>query len=218
MFAFYPGNKRLVAMAGLLTCGAVAFGQQADTVLVHGTVLTEDARDSVAQALAIRGGAIVAVGTDAAVMKLAGPKTRVIDLKGRTATPGMIDTHSHYAEAGASDLFQIQLADVTSMAEIVSLVQQRVATAKPGEWIVGRGWDEGKLKEQRYVYAADLDGVSPKNPVLMVNTSGHYSTVNHMAMQLAGITEAITNPANGVFDRDSSGHLTGVMKEGRRGQ
>ena len=215
MFAFCPAKRRFfVLMSALLGSGVLGRAQQADMVLVHGTVLTEDARDSVAQAVAIRGGAIVAVGTDKDVMKLVGPKTRVIDLKGRTATPGMIDTHSHYAEAGADDLFGIQLSDATSIAEIVGRVEKRVATAKPGEWIVGTGWDEGKLKERRYVLAADLDAVSPKNPVVLRNTSGHYSTLNHVAMQLAGITDAIKDPVNGKFDRDQAGHLTGVLEEG----
>ena len=183
-------------------------------VLVHGTVLTVDAHDSVAQAIAVRDGSIVAVGTDAQVMKLVGAKTRVVDLHGRAATPGMIDTHSHYAEAGAEDLLSIGLSDAPSIAEIVSRVQKRVASAKPGEWVRGHGWDEGKLAERRYVYAADLDTVSPNNPVLLVNTTGHYATLNSYALRLAGIEDATRNPANGTIDRDAAGHATGVLKEG----
>ena len=90
--------------AALRNCAALR-AQQADMVLVHGTVLTVDAKDTVAQALAIRGGEIVAVGTDAQIMKLAGKTTHIVDLHGRTATPGMIDTHSHYTEAGSEDLY-----------------------------------------------------------------------------------------------------------------
>lgn len=144
---------------------ASVHSQEADTVIVHGTVLTVDKNDSIAQAVAIRNGTVIAVGTDAAVLRLAGPKTRVIDLHGRTATPGMIDTHSHYAKSGASDLYGLKLDDTTTIAQIVARVKERVATAKAGEWILGRGWDGGKLAEKRYPLAADLDAISPQNPV-----------------------------------------------------
>jgi predicted amidohydrolase YtcJ len=201
---------------GLLVVGFASFvhAQQADTVLVHGTVLTVDAKDSVVQAIAIRDGRIVAVGADAQVMRLVGPKTQVVDLHGRTATPGMIDTHSHYAEAGPEDVLLIKFDDATSIGDVVARVKARVATAKPGEWIRGRGWDEGKFVEKRYVTAADLDAVSPQNPVLVVNTTGHYATVNSVALRLAGINDATKNPANGTIERDAHGHATGVLKEG----
>ena len=199
--------------AALGNCASLR-AQQADMVLIHGTVLTVDAKDTVAQALAIRRGEIVAVGTDAQIMKLAGKTTRIVDLHGRTATPGMIDTHSHYTEAGAEDLYFIKLNDATSVADIVARVKERVAVAKPGEWVRGRGWDEGKLSERRYIYAADLDAVSPNNPVLLTNTSGHYATVNSYVLRLAGIDDATRNPANGTIDRDAAGHITGVLKEG----
>ena len=201
-------------MAVALCLGISLDAQQADLVLVHGSVLTVDAKDSVAQALAVRGGRIVAVGTDARVMRLVGSKTRVIDLHGRAATPGMIDTHSHYAEAGAEDLSLAKLDDASSVAEIVGRIQKRVVAAKPGEWVRGRGWDEGKLKERRYVYAADLDAVSPHNPVMLVNTTGHYATLNSYALRLAGIGDGMKDPANGTIDRDAAGHATGVLKEG----
>jgi len=185
----------------------------ADMVLVHGTVLTVDAKDSTAQALAVRGGRIVAVGTDAAVMRLVGSHTQIVDLKGRTATPGLIDTHGHYGEAGSDDLFHVTLPDATSIAEIVRRVKARVDKAKPGEWIVGFGWDEGKLAEKRYLYASDLDAVSPNNPVVMTNSTGHYLTANSVALRLAKIADDTSDPAGGTIDRDASGHVTGVLKE-----
>lgn len=206
-------TRTFALLAVALQCASL-YGQQADTVLIHGTILTVDAKDSVAQALAIRGGGIIAVGSDAKIMKLAGKTTRIVDLHGRTATPGMIDTHSHYAEAGAEALYFIKLDDATSVPEIVARVQARVAVAKPGEWVSGRGWDQGKLSERRYVYASDLDAVSPNNPVVLTHTSGHYVTVNSYALKLAGIDDTTTNPSNGSIDRDAAGHNTGVLKEG----
>jgi predicted amidohydrolase YtcJ len=201
-------------MGAAICCPPLVRGQEADMVLVHGTVLTVDPKDSVAQAIAIRDGSIVAVGTDAQVMKLVGAKTRIVDMHGRTATPGMIDTHSHFAEAGAEDLLEIGLDDAASITEIVSRVQKRVAGSRKGEWVRARGWDEGKLAERRYIYAADLDAVSPQNPVMLVNTTGHYATLNSYALRLAGIADTTPNPANGMIDRDAAGHATGVLKEG----
>jgi predicted amidohydrolase YtcJ len=203
----------------LLTCAACgAIGQPSteravDLIMIHGRILTVDARNSVAQAIAIRAGRIVLVGTDAQVLATQGPRTRVINLHGRTATPGLIDTHGHYAESGAEHLYEIDLRDATSVAEIAHRVQARVTVAKPGDWIVGRGWEQNQLTEHRLLYAADLDRVSPRNPVWLVNTTGHFGTVNSYALRLAHIDDHASDPKNGTIDRDRSGHVTGVLKE-----
>jgi predicted amidohydrolase YtcJ len=186
-----------------------------DLVLIHGHILTVDSQDSVAQAIAIRHGLIVKVGTDAEVLKLAGnaPGIRVIDLHGYTATPGLIDTHAHIAAGGVKELYGVKLSDATSVAEIVARVKVKVALAKPGEWVTGFGWDEGKLDEHRYVTAADLDTVSPNNPVWLVHTTGHYGVANSVALKLAHITGATADPPAGTIDRDPHGNPTGVLKE-----
>ncbi|HET7748494.1 MAG TPA: amidohydrolase family protein, partial [Terriglobales bacterium] len=171
----------------LLTQILAAQGPAADMVLLHGHILTMDAHDSIAQAIAIRHGVIVKVGTDAEVLQFAGkaPGMRVIDLRGRAATPGLIDTHAHIAEGGVAELYGVKLADAASIAEIAARVKARVARAKPGEWVTGSGWDEGKLAEHRYVTAADLDAVSPNNPVWLLHTTGHYGVANSLALKLA---------------------------------
>jgi len=184
-----------------------------DMVLVHGTVLTVDAQDSIAQAIAIRGNKIVLVGSDQAVLALVGPSTQVIDLKGKTATPGLIDSHGHFADGGLAELYHVELGDANSVEEIVRRVQQRVQSLKPGEWLQGDGWDEGKLREARYVYAADLDRVAPANPVWLTHTTGHYGVANSMALRLAGITAATPNPPAGTIDRRPDGAPSGVLKE-----
>src|SRR5271155_1238019 len=117
---------------GGMPCGLSlwAQGQQApkaDLVLIHGHILTEDASDSTAQAIAIQGQRIVAVGTDAAIMAMAGPATHVIDLQGRTATPGLIDSHAHIAAGGVNELFHVDLSDAASVAEVVRRVQAGIA-------------------------------------------------------------------------------------------
>ena len=192
-----------------------AQSSSADVVLMHGHILTVDLQDSVAQAIAIRHGIIVKVGTDAEVLKFAGnaPGIRIIDLHGYTATPGLIDTHAHIAEGGVEELYGVKLSDATSVAEIVARVKVKVALAKPGEWVTGSGWDEGKLDEHRYVTAADLDTVSPNNPVWLVHTTGHYGVANSVALKLAHITGATADPPAGTIDRDPHGNPTGVLKE-----
>ena len=199
----------------LITQIVAAQGPAADLVLLHGHILTVDAQDSVVEAIAIRRGVIVKVGTDAEVLQFAGkaPGIRIIDLRGRTATPGLIDTHAHIAEGGVAELYGVKLSDAASVAEIVARVKAKVALVKPGEWVTGSGWDEGKLAEHRYVTAADLDTVSPHNPVWLLHTTGHYGVANSQALKLAHITAATPDPTAGTIDRDSRGNPTGVLKE-----
>lgn len=186
-----------------------------DLVLIHGHILTVDQNDSVAQALAIQHGVIVKIGSDAEVLELASKSRgiRVIDLEGHTATPGLIDTHAHIAEGGVNELYRVQLSEAASIQVIVDRVKSKIAQARPGEWVTGAGWDEGKLAECRYVTAADLDAVSPKNPVWLVHTTGHYGTANSMALKMAQITAATADPEAGTIDRDPQGNPTGVLKE-----
>jgi predicted amidohydrolase YtcJ len=205
---------RKSALAACLLSAISAYAQQpADLILVHGKVLTVDAKDSIAQAVAIRKGKIIAVGTDHEVLPLAGPNTNVIDLHGRTATPGLIDTHAHLADGGFDELYSVGLSDAGSVAEIVSRVQVAAARLKPGQWLIGSGWDEGKLEEHRYVLASDLDEAAPNNPVWLMHTTGHYGAANHRALQLAQITAETKDPPAGTIDRDLQGVPTGVLKE-----
>jgi predicted amidohydrolase YtcJ len=189
----------------------------ADTVLINGAVLTVDRTDSVAQAVAIAGGQIAAVGTTARIKAMAGPKTEVIDLRGRAVTPGLIDTHVHFS--AAASLFTVDLGDtdVKSIEEVKRRVAAQVAKLKPGEWVRGRGWDEGKYAERRYITAADLDAVAPNNPVWLTHTTGHYGVANSYAMKIAEIRATTADPPAGTIDRDGKGAPTGVFKESAMG-
>jgi predicted amidohydrolase YtcJ len=201
------------AAAALFIAGAVRAAPPPELILFHGRILTVDAQDSIAAGVAIRDGKIVALGTDREILRLAGPTTRRIDLHGRTATPGLIDSHAHIADGGVGELYHVDLSDASSVAEVVRRVQARIAALKPGEWLLGDGWNEGKLAERRYVTAADLDPVSAHNPVWLTHTTGHYGTANSAALKLAKISAASEDPPAGTIDRDAARAPTGVLKE-----
>ena len=206
-----------ITLITVLLWTSVLFAQKpaADLLVVHGHILTMDSRDSVAQAVAIRDGFIVKIGSDADVLAIAGkrPGVHIIDLHGHTATPGLIDTHAHIATGGVAELYGVKLSDATSIAEIVARVKAKVALAKPGEWVTGSGWDEGKIAEHRYVTASDLDTVSTNNPVWLLHTTLHYGVANSLALKLAHITRTTADPVAGTIDRDRDGNPTGVLKE-----
>jgi predicted amidohydrolase YtcJ len=213
----HPKLRSTSALLATLLLGRILLAQSpnADLILLHGHILTVDGSDSIAQAIAIRHDIIVKVGTDAEVLEFAGnlPGMRIIDLHGHTATPGLIDTHAHIAEGGVQELYRVNLSDAASVAEIVARVKAKIALVKPGEWVTGFGWDEGKLAERRYVTAADLDAVAPNNPVWLLHTTGHYGVANAFALKLAHITRAAADPTAGTIDRDAHGNPTGVLKE-----
>jgi predicted amidohydrolase YtcJ len=189
----------------------------ADLVLRNGRIITVDAADSITEAVAIAGGKIVAVGSNADVQARIGSATQVLDLRGRTATPGLIDTHVHFSETDS--LFSVELSDVsvTNLGDVLQRVAAQVAKSKPGEWVRGRGWDEGKLAERRYITAADLDKVSADNPVWLMHTTGHYGVANSYALKLAEIKKDTPDPPAGTIDRDARGAPTGVLKEAATG-
>lgn len=206
-------SSLLVPFAGFMpkrTAGSAA-KTSTDLALVNAKIITMDAKDSIAQALAIRGGKILAVGSNEQIRKLEGSGARVLDLHGLTVTPGLIDTHCHFDET--AELYDIALSQVKSIGEVTELVRAKVAQVKPGEWVIGTGWDESKLAELRYIRSSDLDQVSPNNPVWLQHTTGHYGVANLYALRLAKITAETKNPPAGVIDRDANGNLTGVLKE-----
>lgn len=213
-------GRRLVVSAMLLPAilaGRPADSQApaADVIFVNGSVLTVDAGDSVREAIAVTGAKIVAVGSSAEIRRLAGERTQVIDLAGRAVTPGLIDTHLHVSPP--SDQLDLGDAAIASIADVLDRIRAEVATLKPGEWVRGRGWDEGKLAERRFLYASDLDKAAPANPVWLTHTTGHYGVANSVALEIAGITKTTPDPAAGTIDRDRNGDATGVMKESATG-
>ena len=208
-------------VAALTACSSALAAQQprADLILVNGRVLTVDANDRVAQAIGISGNRIVAVGTTADVEGAAAPNARRVDLKGRTITPGLLDAHAHFSGGGADRLYVLDLSypAVKTIADVAAVVRAKAATTPKNGWIVGRGWDEGKLAERRVITAADIDVASPDNPVILTQTTGHYVVVNSAALRLADITKDTRDPPNGTIDRNADGAPTGLLREAASG-
>ena len=190
----------------------------ADLVLRGGRIVTLDTKVPEAQALAARGGAIVALGSNADMQRYIGPSTQVIDLNGQFAMPGFIEGHGHFTNLGESKL-NLELQNTKSWDEIVHMVALAVEKAKPGEWIVGRGWHQEKWSTtpdpnvEGFPTHESLDKVSPNNPVILTHASGHASFANAKALQLSGVTNATANPAGGEVLKDKNGNPTGLLRE-----
>lgn len=199
---------RLLTLAAALLCAAPALAQPADTLLRNGRIHTVDARDTVASAVAIRDGRFVAL--DAAAEALAGPNTQVIDLGGRTAIPGLIDSHVHQ-HGWAMNIPAVQLLHVRTLADILAAIGERARATPPGEWVIGSSlWHESLIAEGRLPTRWELDTVSPNNPVF-IPRGGHVVAVNSLALARAGITRETPQPAGGVIVKREDGEPTGVL-------
>lgn len=207
------------SLASTLACtGPTPRAEPADLVLTSGRLVTLDPARPEASALAARGGRIVAVGDDAEIGALVGPATRVVDLAGRLAVPGLIEGHGHFASIGRAARI-LKLAPYATWDEIVSAVAEAAAKARPGEWIVGRGWHQEKWREvpadavEGFPVHAALSAAAPDNPVLLGHASGHATMVNARALALAGIDRATPDPPGGEILHDAAGEPTGLLRE-----
>ncbi len=207
-----------VVLASLVagSCGAPV--EPADLVLRGGRVITGDDSVPDGQALAARGGRVVAVGTADEVRRYLGDATEVVELGGRTAIPGFIEGHGHYTGVGRATL-QLNLMDVANWDEIIAMVQAAVAEAQPGELITGRGWHQEKWDRRPepnvdgLPHHEGLSAVSPDNPVILTHASGHATFANAKAMELAGITRATRDPEGGQIVHDAGGNPIGAFRE-----
>ncbi len=192
--------------------------EPADLVLSNGKVVTVEAALPQAQAIAVRGDRIVDLGTSVAMKRRVGPSTQVIDLQGKLVVPGFIEGHGHFTGIGEAEL-QLKLMTARSWDEIVKMVAEAVKTAKPGQWIRGRGWHQEKWTAppqpsvEGFPTHHALTAMSPDNPVYLTHASGHASFANAKAMELSKITRATPNPEGGEILRDAKGEPTGVFRE-----
>jgi hypothetical protein len=207
-----------VLSLALAACAGKPKVEPATLVLHQGKVVTVDDQKPEAQALAARGETIVAVGTNEEIAPFIGPQTRVIDLRGRLAVPGFIEGHGHFTGVGQARIV-LNLTRVRNWDEVVAMVKEAAAKARPGEWIRGRGWHQDKW-DRRPAPAVEgfpahhsLSAASPNNPVLLGHSSGHASFANAKAMELAGVTRATKNPPGGEILKDAKGEPTGLFRE-----
>ena len=184
----------------------------ADLIIHNAKIVTVDGRVSIARAAAIKGGRFVAVGTDAEVMRTAGPATRRVDMRGRTVLPGFNDSHVHLSN-GMEYETRVDLTQVRSIADIQAALKARLATAKPGDWVVGsRGWWEYEMADKRLPTRFDLDAIAPNNPVTIPGP--HYTIANSMALRLGGITRDTPDPQGGEIWKDPrTGEPTGLLMD-----
>ncbi len=196
-------------------CAPPAGEAPPELILYNAHVMTMDASATVAEAIAVDGREIVAIGSSDDVRRLAGPETELVDAGGNSVTPGIIDTHNHFAWAVSSNLAQLELEypAVTRIDDVREQLRAAVAAEPPGTWITGWRWDAAKLAEQRDIVAADLDDLSPDHPVWLGHTSGHYGVANSRAMSLAGIDADMPDPDGGVIARDADGIPTGILTD-----
>ena len=181
-------------------------------ILYNGRLHTMDRRQPHASALAIVGDRIVAVGDDS-LRKLAGATTQMIDLGGRTVTPGFIDAHLHFLAYGLS-LREIDLINVPTRDAALERIAARAAATPAGQWLTGRGWDQVLWPEPVFPTAAQLDAVTPHHPAFLRRKCGHAGWANSQALQLAGITRATPDPDGGAIERDPhTGEPTGILLE-----
>jgi predicted amidohydrolase YtcJ len=187
-----------------------------DVVLVRGDVWTMDPAHPRAQAVAWRGDQVVAVGDDAAVRALAGPSTRVIDLHGRSATPGLVDAHCHLYGLG-TDLENVSVRGLDSEAAVVAVMADAAKTRPASQWLIGRGWDQNRWPGQQFPTRAALDAAISDRPVVMTRIDGHAIWVNSVALREAGIAKPTPDPPGGKIVRDAHGEPTGVLIDNAEG-
>ncbi|MEW6639510.1 MAG: amidohydrolase [Pseudomonadota bacterium] len=191
----------------------------ADLVIRNGRIYTVDPSRSWASAVAIKGGRIIAVGSDADVAPLTGKATKVVDLQGRMAMPGIVDVHNHIMMGGQAELYETRFPSTLSIRDIADRIAAAAAKAKPGSWIVGGQWGTDQLNRINTSEAlALLDAASGDNPVLLRDDTYHNRWVNSATLRLAGISRDTPNPEQGEIGRDpATGALTGVMIESASG-
>ncbi|GAC1324954.1 MAG: amidohydrolase [Chloroflexota bacterium] len=188
--------------------------QQQTTLFVNGNILTMDRTVPRVEALLVREGRIAALGPRQPVESQAPPSVRRVDLEGRTVVPGFHDAHCHILSFGLTlDQVDVSADSVTSIQDIQRSVGQRSQRTPPGEWVIGRGYDQNVLSDARHPTRSDLDEVAYGHPVVLWHTSGHALTCNSQALAIAGVHANTPTPHGGEIERSENGEPTGVLKE-----
>lgn len=191
---------------------------QADLVLRNGTVISVDSRKSQYQGLAVKQGKVLALGSDEEIAQYVGANTQIIELGGRTAIPGLIEGHGHFLSLGRAQQI-LDLTQARGFSDIVNQVAVAADSAKPGQWIFGRGWHQDKWQPEDFSSVegvptnSPINRVAPDNPVYLVHASGHAAFANDAALRAAEISATTDDPAGGTIVRDAQGRATGLLRE-----
>ncbi|HSB77143.1 MAG TPA: amidohydrolase [Candidatus Methylomirabilis sp.] len=186
-----------------------------DLAILSSRIFTGDPGRPWAEALCIKDDRVAAIGTNAEARHASGPGTRVFEFPGRLVTPGIVDAHLHFVNFGLY-LQRVDLRDLTSIAACRERVKAAVGKKRPGEWVIGRAWNEHIWSDRRQPNAKDLDDIAPDHPVMLVRCCGHSVWLNAMAMKLASITKETVDPPGARIERDAGGHPIGLCHEYRK--
>ena len=207
----------IVLLIAVVSCKSET-KEYADTILENTSIYTLNEQNLVAEALAIRNGEIMAIGTSAEINKLSGEETEHIDLAGAVVYPGFIESHGHFVGLGRLKM-EIDLLETESLDDVLSLVDSALAHRQAGEWVTGRGWHQSKWETipekmvKGFQVHDRLSAIAPDNPVYLRHASGHAAYVNAKAMELAGINEETVVEGKGEVIKDENGDPTGILVE-----
>src|SRR5262245_49866767 len=189
----------------------------ADIVFKNGNIYTVNEDLPKAEAIAAKYGKIVFVGSNADVKRFEVKGVKVVDLKGATVVPGMVDSHYHFSGVGFREM-NLNLEGTTGLEDFLAKVKARVDKAKSGEWVTGRGWIETFWKPQAFPTRADLDKIAPNNPVYLTRADGHGAVANSAALKIAGVDKTTENPFGGEIMRDKkTGEPNGMLLDRAQG-
>ncbi len=189
---------------------------KADTAYINGKIITMDPEESLAEAVAIKFGRFLKVGSNGEVNELIDEDTNVVDLQGKTVVPGLIDSHCHMMAVGAQRLMYVDLsqeAGVRNIDDLVRRLKDRAEVTPKGQWVLGYQEDDSKLAEKRHPNRWELDEASTEHPIIISTVGGHFSMANSFAFNLAGVTKETKDPVGGKFDRGKNGELVGGLHE-----
>jgi predicted amidohydrolase YtcJ len=209
----------IAALALLLPFNPMAFnnasssepGQAPDAIFVNADIYTQTTPARV-QALAVRDGRVIAIGSSDEIRKLKGSRTQVVDLGGHFVMPGFNDAHCHLASGGFEQM-NVNLAGTKTLQEMQQRIAARTNSAAPGDWIIGRGWDHTLWSDQKLPARQDLDSVTAGHPAVFVRVDGHIAIANSAALQAADVTGQTVPPQGGAIDHDAHGQPTGIVRE-----
>ncbi|MFN8666736.1 MAG: amidohydrolase [Gemmatimonadaceae bacterium] len=209
-----PRLASVLALASALALPLATGGAQApDLIVTNARIYTVDQNRPVVDAMAIRGGRIVATGPSRLITAMKGSATQVVDLGGKTVIPGMIDAHVHMMGLGQA-LATVDLRGTTSYDEVIARVAERARTTPPGRWITGVAWDQNDWPDTRFPTHEKLSAAVPNHPVFLQRVDGHAALLNAAAIKAAGLTPATKDPFGGHIERTATGVPTGVLVDG----